>query len=310
MYWDNETTPSVSAPLGDFFGNGFDRRHYAALPMGVSSGGFYVYLPMPFHHHARIVVENGTGRPIDAFYYNIDLVESDELPKEVSTFHAWWNRDPRTTSSAPHLVLEAMGQGHFVGLSLNAESHNGRPFHGVVVKDDSLSRIAAYRWHVPDPIPFDDSIRIELEHGHANAEVADYATMAYWYQVEPHAPLPPLPSPDDRRVLAVKIPPGAVPAESLSIMGEKGGGILRLAAPVPRPDLYEVAVYPPGPGSRRTEHGASRRDHRHGGSDASGLHGVLTRRHVPRRRPHVARPTLGSRVERRRPLPQSPALGH
>jgi hypothetical protein len=294
MYWDNETTPSVSAPLGDFFGNGFDRRHYAALPMGVSSGGFYVYLPMPFHHHARIVVENGTGRPIDAFYYNIDLVESDELPKEVSTFHAWWNRDPRTTSSAPHLVLEAMGQGHFVGLSLNAESHNGRlwflegdeiftidgefrgqgtgtedyfnggwyfdqgaftaPFHGVVVKDDSLSRIAAYRWHVPDPIPFDDSIRIELEHGHANAEVADYATMAYWYQVEPHAPLPPLPSPDDRRVLAVKIPPGAVPAESLSIMGEKGGGILRLAAPVPRPDLYEVAVYPIGGPGRGTAH--------------------------------------------------------
>jgi len=294
MYWDDEATPSVSAPLGDFFGNGFDRRHYAALPMGVSSGGFYVYLPMPFHRRARIVVENGTGRTIDAFYYNIDLVKSLDLPGDVATFHAWWNRDPRTTDTTPHRVLKAIGRGYFVGLSLNAESHNGRlwflegdeiftvdgefrgqgtgtedyfnggwyfdqgafsaPFHGVVVKDDTLSRIAAYRWHVPDPIPFEDSIRIELEHGHDNAEVADYATMAYWYQVEPHASLPPLPSPDDRRVLSVKIPPGAVPAESLSIMGEKGGGILRLAAPVPRPDLYEVAVYPIGGPGRGTAH--------------------------------------------------------
>ena len=43
MYWDDESTPSVLAPLGDFFGNGFDRRHYAALPMGVSSGGFFAF---------------------------------------------------------------------------------------------------------------------------------------------------------------------------------------------------------------------------------------------------------------------------
>jgi len=235
MYWDNEEMPSVSAPLGDFFGNGFDRRHYAAIPMGVSSGGFYVYLPMPFRKHARIVVENGTGRTIDAFYYNIDLVESDDLPSDQATFHAWWHRDPRTTSSTPHRVLEAAGRGYFVGLSLNAESHNGRlwflegdeiftvdgefrgqgtgtedyfnggwyfdqgaftaPFHGVVVKDDTLSRIAAYRWHVPDPIPFEDSIRIELEHGHANGEVADYATMAYWYQVNPTPRCHPFPRP-------------------------------------------------------------------------------------------------------------------
>ena len=33
----------VAVPLGDFFGNGFDKRHYTSLPMGVSSGGFYCY---------------------------------------------------------------------------------------------------------------------------------------------------------------------------------------------------------------------------------------------------------------------------
>ncbi len=292
MYWDDETTPSVQAPLGDFFGNGFDRRHYAALPMGVSSGGFYCYLPMPFQRHARIVIENGTGRTIDAFYYNIDLAQVDEAPARLATFHAWWHRDPRTTDPAPHLVLSARGSGHFVGMSLNAESHNGRlwflegdeilsidgefrgqgtgtedyfnggwyfdqgafaaPFHGVVIKDDESARVAAYRWHLLDPVSFSDSIRIDLEHGHANQEVADYATMAYWYQLEPHVPLPALPSPDDRRVLSAKIPPGAVPADSLAVAVGAGG--IRVMLPVPRPDLYEVVIYPlggPGLGAAR-----------------------------------------------------------
>ncbi len=284
MYWDNESTPSVLAPLGDFFGNGFDRRHYVALPMGVSSGGFFVYLPMPFRERARIVAENGTGRGIDAFYFNIDLEKVDVLPDDVATFHAWWNRDSRTTRPEPHRVLDAQGHGYFVGMSLNAESHAGRlwflegdeiftidgefrghgtgtedyfnggwyfdqgefaaPYHGLVVKDDSLARVAAYRWHIPDPISFRESIRIDLEHGHANQEVADYATMAYWYQAEPHADLPPLPPADERRTLAVQIPPGAVPAESLAVQLQPNGALLTL--PIPRADRYELRLYPVG----------------------------------------------------------------
>ena len=80
MYWDGETEPSVAVPLGDFFGNGFEKVHYLAAPMGVSSGGFYSYLPMPFSSRARIVAENGTGRVVDAFYFNAD-VETDDPDK-------------------------------------------------------------------------------------------------------------------------------------------------------------------------------------------------------------------------------------
>jgi len=284
MYWDDEANPSVLAPLGDFFGNGFDKRHYTALPMGVSSGGFYSYLPMPFRKRARIVVRNGTGRDVGAFYYNIDLVRLDRLPADVQTFHAWWHRDPRTSDTLPHLVVAARGRGVFAGLSLNAESYENRlwflegdeifhidgafrgqgtgtedyfnggwyfdqgPFaaayHGVVVKDDERGRIAAYRWHVPDPVPFHDSIRVEIEHGHANEEVADYATMAYWYQREPHAALPPLPPANERRVLGVKIPQTAALLRDLPIGGEAGRRIV--SVPVPVPDRYRVSVYPVG----------------------------------------------------------------
>ncbi|MEJ2204071.1 MAG: DUF2961 domain-containing protein [Gemmatimonadota bacterium] len=284
MYWDDEVEPSVRVPLGDFFGNGFDRRHYAALPMGVSSGGFYSYLPMPFHRRARIVARNDTGKVIDALYVNADVELVRSLPAPLATFHAVWNRDPRTTGADPHLALRARGAGHLVGLSLNAEGHDGSffflegderfvvdgvfrgqgtgtedyfnagwyfdqgpfaaPFHGLVVKDDQRGRIAAYRWHVPDPVPFHDSIRVELEHGHGNHEIADYATVAYWYQTEPHAPLPPLPPANDRRVLSVHMPRGVEMLRDLAVREDTAGLVFEV--PVPRPDLYEVRIYPVG----------------------------------------------------------------
>ncbi|MGD8278241.1 MAG: DUF2961 domain-containing protein, partial [Gemmatimonadota bacterium] len=284
MYWDGESAPSVAVPLGDFFGNPWDRRHWASLAMGASSGGYFLYLPMPFRRHARILVDNGSDLPVDAFYFNADVETGASLPADVATFHAVWNRDPRTSSSAPHRVLHAVGTGRFIGMVLGAESHAGdlgflegdeifdvdgefrgqgtgtedyfnsgwyfdqgpfdAPFHGLIVKDDTLGRIAAYRWHIPDPVPFRDSVLIEIEHGHANREVADYATVAYWYQTEPHAPFAPLPAPEDRLVMRTKMPAGVVTGDSLIVRGSGDAATIRV--PVPIPDRYEVRVWPRG----------------------------------------------------------------
>jgi len=49
-----------------------------------------------------------------------------------------------------------------------------------------------YRFHVLDPIPFDRSIRVTIEHGHANNRSDDYSSVAYWYQSEPHKKFPPM----------------------------------------------------------------------------------------------------------------------
>jgi len=88
-----------------------------------------------------------------------------------------------------------------------------------------------------------------LEHGHGNEVVADFSTVAYWYQTEPHRPLTLLPPPDDRRVLGVKIPPGAALADSLVVLEAPEGG-WRIQLPVPRPDLYDVWAYPGGADGR------------------------------------------------------------
>lgn len=55
-----------------------------------------------------------------------------------------------------------------------------------------------YRWHIPDPITFQQCIKVTIEHGHANCRCDDYSSVAYWYQTEPHKPFPPLSSLQER----------------------------------------------------------------------------------------------------------------
>jgi len=59
-------------------------------------------------------------------------------------------------------------------------------------------KVAMYRWYVHDPIRFDKSIRWTIEHGHANNYENDYSSLAYWYQIEPHATFPALPPAAER----------------------------------------------------------------------------------------------------------------
>jgi len=49
-----------------------------------------------------------------------------------------------------------------------------------------------YRYYVTDPIRFQKSIRVTIEHGHANNYSNDYSSTVFWYQKEPHATFPPL----------------------------------------------------------------------------------------------------------------------
>lgn len=43
-----------------------------------------------------------------------------------------------------------------------------------------------------DPIRFQKSIKVTIEHGHNNDLANDYSSVAYWYQAEPHKPFRPL----------------------------------------------------------------------------------------------------------------------
>lgn len=55
-----------------------------------------------------------------------------------------------------------------------------------------------YRFHIQDPIFFQNSLRATIEHGHANSREDDYTSVAFWYQTEPHQKLSPLPPVEQR----------------------------------------------------------------------------------------------------------------
>ncbi len=45
-----------------------------------------------------------------------------------------------------------------------------------------------YRFHIEDPVTFDESLLVTIEHGHANRRSDDLSSVAYWYQTLPQLP--------------------------------------------------------------------------------------------------------------------------
>lgn len=258
FYWDGESDPSVVSPLGDFFGAPFGKyKLYISEPMSLTAGAFNFRLPMPFAEGARLEVTNEGRRVIEPLFYHITYYELDQPLQSDLRFHAQWRRENPTHKGKPYTILQAQGDGHYVGCHMSMQNlewwlkppvkyipfpygfgigmlegweeitvdgeqqpsihgtgtedyFNGAwyykddpefyaPYHGCTVKDYLRGRIATYRFDLHAPVPFQQDIRVQIGHGFYNRLRCDYSSTAYWYQREPHHPLPPLPSPQDRR---------------------------------------------------------------------------------------------------------------
>ncbi len=76
-------------------------------------------------------------------------------------------------------------------------------------------RFGLYRWHIADPIRFQKNLKVTIQalgwkKNHAYLPLEDdIASVAFWYQAEPHAKFPPLPAVAD---LTVEPLPAASPA--------------------------------------------------------------------------------------------------
>jgi len=70
-------------------------------------------------------------------------------------------------------------------------------FH-LISHSDWSGKNSMYRFFVSDPVRFEKSIRVTIEHGHANNLANDYSSVAYWYQTEPHKEFTPLLSAEER----------------------------------------------------------------------------------------------------------------
>jgi hypothetical protein len=117
MYWDNEETPSIEVPLGDFFCNGHALRcNVNSIPIAVNpSGGFNSYWPMPFRKNARIEVENQWKEEVSGFFYQVTY-ELGDVPADAAYLHAQWRRAVSKIDDPQHVILDGIkGKGHYVG---------------------------------------------------------------------------------------------------------------------------------------------------------------------------------------------------
>jgi hypothetical protein len=82
------------------------------------------------------------------------------------------------------------------------------PYSGLIqaIKPDGLyqsqERFGLYRWHILDPVRFDSNLKVTIQAlgwqsgGRYLPLTDDIASVAFWYQTEPHTPLPKLPEKD------------------------------------------------------------------------------------------------------------------
>jgi hypothetical protein len=115
----------------------------------------------------------------------------------------WWGEgdDMFFVDGAPLPSLQGTGsEDYFQGAWDFGSSPFAYSTFGAPQKGDEVmgSRSSVYRFHLDSPIPFTKSFRATIEHGHANQRMDNYYSVAYWYQTEPHALFPALPSVEQR----------------------------------------------------------------------------------------------------------------
>jgi hypothetical protein len=268
FYWDGETTPSVEAPVGDFFCMGWGKYSpLNSLAVCVNPGSaFNCYWPMPFRKKCKITMENIDEHDM-VLYYQVDYVLA-KVPSDAAYFHAQFRRSNPLPYKTDHVLVDNIkGRGQYVGTYIAWGVHNNgwwgegeikffidgdtkyptingtgtedyfcgsydfdtkaknaagveqvnytefcTPYSGLcqVIKGDghySVSqRFGLYRWHIADPIRFEKDLKVTIQalgwrsEGRYLPLQDDIASTVFWYQTEPHNPMPPLPNKDGLEV--------------------------------------------------------------------------------------------------------------
>ena len=121
MTWDNQETPAVYCPVGDFFGASWGEPAIRSFLLGTIDNEDYIYFPMPFEWSARIeLVSEADGG--DPFEVQAELAFSAS-PRTTGEgiFCALWRRENPTVMGKPFTFLDFRGKGHLVGCMLQAQ---------------------------------------------------------------------------------------------------------------------------------------------------------------------------------------------
>jgi hypothetical protein len=127
--WDGETSPSVWAPLGDFFGTAPGANVYTSLPLGhTADGWWYCYWYMPYGNGAQVELVND-GTNVQQVTFQITTAPLTRPLAQLARFHAKWHRDaflPTDPGRAIDWTLATTtGAGRYVGTMLHIWNPGG-----------------------------------------------------------------------------------------------------------------------------------------------------------------------------------------
>ncbi|HEX5151304.1 MAG TPA: glycoside hydrolase family 172 protein [Parafilimonas sp.] len=265
FYWDDEKSPSVEVPVGDFFCMAWGKyANVNSLAVTVNPGSaFNCYWPMPFKKKCKITMENIADEDM-VLFYQVDYILT-QVPDDAAYFHAQFHRvNPLPFKQDYTIVENIKGKGQYVGTYMAYGSkRNGwwgegeikffmdgdtkfptiagtgtedyfcgsydfdtrktnaagveatdytefsNAYTGLpqVIDGDGHynieQRFGMYRWHITDPVRFEKDLKVTIQAlgwksggRYANLQ-DDIATVAFWYQTEPHNPFGALPLRDE-----------------------------------------------------------------------------------------------------------------
>ena len=123
VYYDGSATPSVDAPVGDFFavGHGFERPVKSLMVRDSSAGrARNSYWPMPFRKSCRVTITNEGRRRVANLYFHVDWEKVPSLPANTPYFHARYRQSlPAPADGSNYEFLNVKGRGHYVGTVLS-----------------------------------------------------------------------------------------------------------------------------------------------------------------------------------------------
>jgi hypothetical protein len=116
FYWDDQETPAVECPVGDFFACGWGKyAQISSLAVCVNPGSaFNCYWEMPFRKGFRITLTNLADEEM-VLFYQITYALTD-VPEDAAYFHAQFRRVNPLPYKEVYTILDGVkGQGQYVG---------------------------------------------------------------------------------------------------------------------------------------------------------------------------------------------------
>ena len=255
------------------------------------------------------VTNESKAYEVDSFYYYVDWQKHENLPEDTAYFHAKYSQEfpakpgnytiletqgrghyVGTVYSVQQMESGWFGEGDDFFYIDGAEEPQLRgtgtedyfndawgfrefcaPYFGVSLYEGVIAgdRVTAYRWHLPDPVPFKDSLKVTMEHrgsifnDQGNilsfdlgsfVERPDWvSSVAFWYQYPPATFSEALP-PAEERIAPYRViyaseleyradPPFMVmPQEPFLVyIPSKPGGVLELDFDVEEAGRYVIS---------------------------------------------------------------------